>query len=737
MDRHKFGKMLRSFRLRAEFRTLTEFGDELQELGFFQEDSTFSRWENGSRIPRNRDLIIEVIKLFVSRSGITTLNEANNLLESAGHGFLTKKEQSEIWLSHEPNVPFQAPRDIPYFTGRKSYLKKLTSQLIKGSVLLIHGLPGSGKTALSIKIAHLLKSEFTDGVLWFKLDTTSKLDVLVGIGEALGTDVSKINDPYIAASMIRSLLSKKRVLIVYDNVDSVKDLELLIPNSSNSSVLITSKFAGFNGSYITDKVKLRSFDESESLKLFKNILREKYKSFSKETLIELSRIFNNLPLAINIIASYLKTSEASALQIIGTLKKEKIELNTFEYESTDLLTAIGFVFKKLNNKTQNFLLSLKVFRSTDFSTESCAYINNLSKKDTKKNLNYLIEASLVEHSSNSRYRLHPVIKFYIDNMKISPQYTQRAIEYYISFLKKNKEKTNYFTIIQPEIYNIEGLLEQQISVSKVSENLLELLEKANSFLWYRGYWFNYKNLNKAIHKFAIHNRNKELSITSSTNLGKAYYWLGELEKSKEYTKQSIELAKDQKNDEFLSVNLDRLGKIYQVEGRFDKSDKVLKAVLTYFETGDKHEEKGNVLRHIGEGHLFKQNYDDAIIYFHQALSAYLYIKAFSIKNMYQSLIHSHLATAYYLKKDLIKAEKLYIKSLIYEKKAGGRAGTKIGCMLGLALIFKQKKSEKHKWYLKKAREEIETLGIRQNIDKLVVSYRALRNELVNNELSIA
>lgn len=735
-NKHGFGDLFRKFRLRAQFKTLTMLGDSLQQHGFFQEDSTFSRWENGSRIPRNRNLLIGIVNLFVSHGGIENIDEANKFLETAGQGFLTKAEESDIWKNRISEKPFQAPREITYFTGRREYLKRVLDKLKKGKVVLIYGLPGSGKTSLAIKIAHQLREEFSDGVLWLRLDTSSTLESLVNIADSFGEDISQIHNPHTAASFIRSLLTNKKVLLIYDSAITPRDLNLLIPNSANNAVLITSQYEDYESSYIADTIKLGAFDKHESLTLFKKILKSKYDSFSEKDLLQISELFNSLPLAIDIIAHRLIDPQANLETIIKEVEKEKIELSSYKYENKDLFIAVSFIFKSLNSKEQNFLLSLGILKGKDFSQDVIASINNLDIKTTSAYISKIIHHSLLEYSTAGRYRLHPVIKYFIHSKRINLIYYKRALEFYYNFLAKNKEKANYFSLIQPDVYSINGIIEYYLAKNSTPPRLFDLLIETNNFLWYKGYWDNYKKINEKLYGYSISKNKSYMRLLSCTNLGKVYYWIGKLTKSKKFTEEAIQISKSSKNEKFLAENRDRLGKIYQFEGDFKKADRYLNLSLKYFEDKKEFEKKGNVLRHIAEGYMFKKNFELAIRYLNLALKEYLLIEDYTINYMYQSLISSHFATNFYMMKDYRKAEKLFIQSLMHERKAGGRAGTKIGSLLGLALIYKKRKSSKCNNYLKRAKKEIEILGINQNIAKLVVSYYVLRNELSKNEISI-
>lgn len=89
----EFGILFKKYRLRAEFASLSEFGDALMLKGYLYDISIISRWQKGKKIPTKRKVLVEVLKIFVERGAITSLEQANAFLESSGHGYLTYTEQ--------------------------------------------------------------------------------------------------------------------------------------------------------------------------------------------------------------------------------------------------------------------------------------------------------------------------------------------------------------------------------------------------------------------------------------------------------------------------------------------------------------------------------------------------------------------------------------------------------------------------------------------------------------------
>ena len=94
-----FAELFKKYRLKAEFETLCMFSRALAAEGRVYEDSIFTHWQSGKRIPRDRTLLLTILKIFIERKGITSPEEANEFLASAGFGYLTKEENQKIITS--------------------------------------------------------------------------------------------------------------------------------------------------------------------------------------------------------------------------------------------------------------------------------------------------------------------------------------------------------------------------------------------------------------------------------------------------------------------------------------------------------------------------------------------------------------------------------------------------------------------------------------------------------------
>ena len=91
-----FGELFKKYRLKSEFSTLSQFGNALAQEGFIYEDSIYSHWQKNVRVPKDRKLLLTLIKIFIERGGMAAIKDANHFLESAGQGYLTSEELAVV-----------------------------------------------------------------------------------------------------------------------------------------------------------------------------------------------------------------------------------------------------------------------------------------------------------------------------------------------------------------------------------------------------------------------------------------------------------------------------------------------------------------------------------------------------------------------------------------------------------------------------------------------------------------
>lgn len=448
-----FSELFKKYRLKAEFSTVTSFANELSKRGYYYQESIFSHWQKGSRIPTNRQLILTILDIFIQKNAIQTIETADEFLESAKQGHLTENEKEHLSLQVVTNAPFQVPSEIAHFTGREDILQKVQDELFCGNVLLLYGPPGVGKTALAIKLGHLFRDSFPEGVLWYKVDSSNIEDILLSIARLFGEDISNIKDIEVRASIVRTLLSKKKILLIFDNVSNKDNLNLLMPNSSSCCVVFSSQENLLNISSDYISIPVHVFTHNEVLKLYENVFDKKYVTKHKKEILILSERIGTLPLAVHMVASHIKQFHISLTEYMKQLDEEQLDLQALKYEDTNLLKAVTIGFNTLDIATKNVFISLGIFEGKDFSADAVAFINNITKIQAVKMLHHLLDVSFIEESDNKRYRIHPLMKMYARKQTQSSSLYLRAAFYYEKLLAE-AEKEHSYKILMREVDNI-------------------------------------------------------------------------------------------------------------------------------------------------------------------------------------------------------------------------------------------------------------------------------------------
>lgn len=183
------------------------------------------------------------------------LREAHQaILRGDLDGTAPEPATSRLPVSTMP-TPRQLPADVRGFTGRTDETDWLNTVLLDdtpggtATVAALLGTAGSGKSALAIHWAHAVAEGFEDGQLYVDLGGSALVgpplrpdEAIRGFVRALGVDPQHVpHDENELAALYRSLIADRRMLIVLDNASDAEQVRPLLPGSSRSRVVVTSR----------------------------------------------------------------------------------------------------------------------------------------------------------------------------------------------------------------------------------------------------------------------------------------------------------------------------------------------------------------------------------------------------------------------------------------------------------------------------------------------------------------
>ncbi|MER5882143.1 BTAD domain-containing putative transcriptional regulator [Streptomyces sp. NPDC001910] len=140
------------------------------------------------------------------------------------------------------------PPDLSDFTGRTRELDVVGAQLATegGPPVLVTGAAGAGKTAFAVHAAHRLAARYPDGVVATRLcaeDGSPRpwTSVLAELARSLGCTERLPAGREEAATVWRSWLSGRRILLLLDDAPDAAALGPLLPPSGTTAALVTSR----------------------------------------------------------------------------------------------------------------------------------------------------------------------------------------------------------------------------------------------------------------------------------------------------------------------------------------------------------------------------------------------------------------------------------------------------------------------------------------------------------------
>jgi len=329
-------------------------------------------------------------------------------------------------------IPRLLPTDIADFTGRSKQIDTIEQQVELAAesmtsyavpVVVMAGKPGIGKTTLAVHVSHRLAGRYPDGQLFADLhgrqtDQIGPAQVLERFLRSLGVPGTALPDGLEErAELYRALLSDRRMLVVLDNAAGESQIRPLLPGSSQSAVLVTSRgrLGGLPGAV---HVGVDVFDEPHSLELLARIAGAERVEAEPEASAQLADLCGHLPLALRIAGARLAARPHwSVDHLVERLENEARRLDELKHSGLGIRASISLTYDHLEDDARRLFRLLTVLNFPHFSSWVAAALLDEPFPDAQDLLDDLADAQLIEtigagRGVHTQYRFHDLIRVY-------------------------------------------------------------------------------------------------------------------------------------------------------------------------------------------------------------------------------------------------------------------------------------------------------------------------------------
>jgi DNA-binding SARP family transcriptional activator len=319
--------------------------------------------------------------------------------------------------------PAQLPPDLPAFHGRDELIAEARAALARPdgpAVLAIDGMPGVGKTALAVHLAHALAAGYPDGQLYVDLRGHGR-EAVMGADEALrgllgSLEVSRDAIPeqlHAQAGLYRSRLAGRRLLIVLDNCRDAEQVRHLLPGGPGCLVIVTgrSRLTALQttaGAYPLP-VGLPSVAEARAMLLDLMGGRGPADPAAVDTIVAAC---GRLPSALAVVAA--RAASRPLAQFADELASPSAGLDGFDGDDpqTGLRAVFSWSYEALSAAAARLFRLLPLHPDPEISVAAAAALAGVPLRVGRALLAELSRAHLVAEDAPGRFRVHDLLLAY-------------------------------------------------------------------------------------------------------------------------------------------------------------------------------------------------------------------------------------------------------------------------------------------------------------------------------------
>jgi tetratricopeptide (TPR) repeat protein len=326
---------------------------------------------------------------------------------------------------------FPAPSQLlpapPFFTAREHELSSLDAWLVNSRdrtvVAVVTGPGGVGKTALALHWLHRTRTRFPDGQLYVDLgafDSTGPAtpgEVLEWFLLALGLPADRMPTSLPQrAGLYRSLTENRAVAVLLDNALSVAQVRPLLPVSSSSVAVVTSRWrlAGLRieGARFLD---VEPLDIDESVRLLDRLVGDDRVAVERPQAEDLARLCGGLPLALSVVGARLTTRPNRLLsRELGALNRaDRLAAMSVGGEPS-VRAILDMSYAELSDHQARIYRTSALHPGHSFGVEVVAAGVDRPADEVGEVLDALVDRNLIAEIPDQRFQFHDLLRLHAE-----------------------------------------------------------------------------------------------------------------------------------------------------------------------------------------------------------------------------------------------------------------------------------------------------------------------------------
>lgn len=538
----------------------------------------------------------------------------------------------------ELTIPFLAPR-VPNWelVGRDEILGDLKRRLFVGGNLALsalNGLPGVGKTALAVALAHdkEVLAHFQDGVLWAGLGREA--DVMSQLGRwgttlGIGSDeMPKLTTVEARIERIRATIGTRRMLLVIDDAWESEPALALQVGGPNCAHLLTTRQPGIALDFAGEATTVKELSLEDGLALLKQFAPLAVEA-DPETAQKLVEAVGGLPLALILMGRYLEKAAYGAQDLGDALAKlHDVEERLLNEQSQapfghfpalsygtklSLLAMIAISDEALDQSARRAFYGLSVFppKPNTFSQEAAIAVS----AESTDALFTLTDYGLLESSGLGRYTLHQAIADYAKVNHTDEAADERMATYFVDYVGAHEKE---YDVLEPETSNVVAALD----MASERDMQIALVQGTNVFYHFldvRGLYESAETLLTRAEQMAKTLDDITGLVTTWLNLGRTVEKQGNYTQAEVYLQKGLTLAQTLGDRERVSAFFLSWGTMKYKRGAYDQAESYYQKSLTLARELKHRERITLLLLNLGVLEDERGAYDQAMSYYSEGL----------------------------------------------------------------------------------------------------------------------